>query len=76
DEDISDRVNHIATPRRKRPDDMTMHQLSLFDMNHDDDIITELKELEIDAMTPIDAMNTLYRLHDKAMKENGEDKEA
>ena len=55
---------------------MSMHQLSLFDMNHDDDIITELKELEIDAMTPIDAMNTLYRLHDKAMKENGEDKEA
>ncbi len=69
EEDISDRVSHLSAPRRKRPDEMSMNQLSLFDMNHDDDIITELKELDPNAMTPMDAMNTLYRLHDKALKE-------
>ena len=31
----------------------------------DDDIIQELQELDISNMTPMDAMNTLYRLQNK-----------
>ena len=40
----------------------------------DDAIIKELDELEISTMTPIDALNTLYRLQNKLKnrwKENG-----
>ena len=67
--DVSERVSHISPSKRnKRPDDVTLNQLSLFDMNHDDDILTELKKLDVNTMTPMDAMNTLYRLHDKALE--------
>ena len=70
--DVSERVSHISPSKRnKRPDDVTLNQLSLFDMNHDDDIVTELKKLDVNTMTPMDAMNTLYRLHDKALTEDG-----
>ena len=31
----------------------------------DDDIIKELRDLELSSMTPIDALNTLYRLQTK-----------
>lgn len=42
-----------------------MQQLTFFDTVKDDDIIKELSELEINSMTPVDAMNTLYRLQNK-----------
>jgi DNA mismatch repair protein MutS len=56
--------------KRHVPDDLDINQMSLFDMNHDSDVITELKGLNLDMMTPMDAMNTLYNLHRKAMKED------
>jgi len=31
----------------------------------DDDVVKELQELDISNMTPMDAMNTLYRLQNK-----------
>ena len=42
-----------------------MIQMSLFDTVKDDDIINELKELDISNMTPMDALNTLYKLQNK-----------
>lgn len=48
-----------------KPDEVDMNQLSIFDTVKDDDIIKELKELELSVMTPIDALNTLYRLQTK-----------
>ena len=39
--------------------------MSLFDTVKDDDIITELKDLDLGNMTPIDALNTLYKLQNK-----------
>ncbi len=67
--DITGRVSEIAKPGKKYvPDDMDLHQISLFDMDHDSDVITELKNLNLDMMTPIDAMNTLYNLHRKAVE--------
>ena len=46
-------------------DEVDMSQMSLFDTVKDEDIIEELKSLDITAMTPLDAMNTLYRLQNK-----------
>lgn len=48
-----------------RPDEVDLNQLTIFDTVKDDDIIKELGELELSNMTPIDALNTLYRLQTK-----------
>ena len=42
-----------------------MAQFSLFDTVKDDDVLTELKELDVSNMTPMDALNTIYRLQNK-----------
>ncbi len=53
---------HKSVPR---PDEVDLLQMSLFDTVKDDDIIKELGDLELGNMTPIDALNTLYRLQTK-----------
>ena len=53
---------HKAVPK---PDEVDMLQMSLFDTVKDDDIIRELGDLELARMTPIDALNTLYRLQNR-----------
>ena len=55
-------AGHKPVPK---PDDVEMSQLTLFDTVREDDIIEELKNLELGNMTPIDALNTLYRLQTK-----------
>ena len=39
--------------------------MSLFDTVRDEDIANEIKELDLGNMTPIDALNTLYKLQNK-----------
>ncbi len=39
--------------------------MSLFDTVKDDDILEELKGMDVTNMTPIDALNTLYKLQNK-----------
>ena len=39
--------------------------MSLFDTVTDDDIVEELKNLDLGNLTPIDALNTLYKLQGK-----------
>ena len=46
-------------------DEVDLEQISLFDTVQDQDIIEELKNLDITMLTPMDAMNTLYRLQNK-----------
>lgn len=73
DADISAKAREIAKinaniPQRKpvpKPDEVDLQQMSLFDTVKDDDIIKELGDLELGNMTPIDALNTLYRLQTK-----------
>ena len=48
-----------------KPDEVDLNQLTIFDTVKDDDIIKELGDLELSTMTPIDALNTLYRLQTK-----------
>ena len=72
DSDLTARTREIAEGNAPaghkpvpRPDDVEMSQLTLFDTVREDDIIEELKNLELGNMTPIDALNTLYRMQTK-----------
>ena len=51
--------------KTKKPDDVDMAQISLFDTVKDDDIIEELKEMNLGNLTPIDALNKLYEIQNK-----------
>ena len=52
-------VQHKAAAK---PAEVDFNQMSIYDTLKDDDIIKELGDLELSTMTPIDALNTLYRL--------------
>ncbi len=55
-------AQHAKTRRVQKMDEVDLTQLTLFDTVKEDDIIKELQEMELSSMTPIDALNTLYRL--------------
>lgn len=69
--DITSTFKDLAEDSRKtKPkavhyDEVDLEQISLFDTVQDQDIIEELKNLDITMLTPMDAMNTLYRLQNK-----------
>lgn len=70
DADITEKVKDLAgikKARKKKPhyDEVDMEQMSLFDTVKEDDIIRELQEIDVGNMTPIDALNTIYRLQNK-----------
>ena len=44
---------------------MDMAQMSLFDTVKDDDVLEELKSIDVGNLTPVDALNTIYRLQNK-----------
>ncbi|MCD8082667.1 MAG: DNA mismatch repair protein MutS [Clostridiales bacterium] len=48
-----------------KPDDVERNQLTLSETVREDDIIAEIRDMELGNMTPIDALNTLYRLQTK-----------
>ncbi|MDF2473188.1 MAG: mismatch repair protein MutS [Anaerocolumna sp.] len=49
---------------RKNKDEMP-EQISFFDFAMEDDVIVELKSMDVNKMTPMDAMNILFKLHTK-----------
>ena len=51
--------------KAKKYDDVDLAQMSLFDTVKDDDVLQELKNLDVTNLTPIDALNTLYQLQNK-----------
>ena len=68
--DITEKVKEMRAEgntktKKKKYDQLEMDQISLFDTVREEDIIDELKEIEISTLTPIDALNTLYRLQNK-----------
>lgn len=71
DADISKHAREIASTgshskkKQKKPDELEISQMSLFDTVKDEDILNELKELDIGNLTPIEALNTLYKLQSK-----------
>ena len=42
-----------------------MRQMTLVDTSKDDDILQELKDIDVSNLTPVDALNTIYRLQNK-----------
>ena len=58
-------VAHATKKKTKKPDEVDLAQISLFDTINDDDIIDEIKNLNISTLTPIDALNKLYEIQNK-----------
>ncbi len=73
DNDIIEKIQSITVDTRgeqkakKQPrlDEVDLAQMSLFDTVTDEDILKELMEVEVNTMSPLDALNTLYRLQNK-----------
>lgn len=73
DNDITEKVQNISVDVRgdfkgkKQPkyDEVDLAQMSLFDTVTDEDVLKELKEIDVTKLTPLDALNTLYRLQNK-----------
>lgn len=73
DNDITERVQNIEVDHhtrgeRRKPvhyDEVDLEQISLFDTVTDEDVVRELKEIDVSNLTPVDALNTLYRLQNK-----------
>ena len=68
--DITDTVKNISVDnghkhKKEHLDEVDMTQISLFDTVKDDDIIDELRSIDIGNMTPLDALNKLYQLQNK-----------
>ncbi|MGN0423374.1 MAG: DNA mismatch repair protein MutS [Lachnospiraceae bacterium] len=70
--DITERIKDIASHGHEQPkakpkhyDEVDLAQMSLFDTVKDDDVIDEIKSLDISNLTPIEALNTLYQLQNK-----------
>ena len=65
--DIATRIRDISvqtnTPvkKTKKYDEVDLAQMSLFDTVKDDDVIEELKNIDVAHLTPMDALNTIYR---------------
>ncbi len=54
-----------AKKKKERLDEVDLTQISLFDTLKDDDILEELKNLDVGNLTPIEALNKLYELQNK-----------
>lgn len=72
DNDITEKVQSIVVEsaseskrRVKKYDEVDMTQMSLFDTVTDTDILKELESIDIGNLTPLDALNTLYRLQSR-----------
>lgn len=71
DNDIIEKVQNIEInikSEKRKPikyDEVDLEQMSLFDTVKDEDIIRELQEIDVGHLTPVDALNTLYRLQNK-----------
>ena len=60
-------ISENTRPKKKQEklDEVDLTQMSLFDTVKDDDIIGEIRELDLGNLTPIDALNKLYHLQSK-----------
>ncbi|WP_330595873.1 DNA mismatch repair protein MutS [Dorea phocaeensis] len=70
--DITTRIKDISVQgqsqtkvKTKHYDEVDLAQMSLFDTVQDNDVLEELKNLDVSNLTPIDALKTLYQLQNK-----------
>lgn len=62
---LSNKKNSATKKKKEHLDDVDLTQMSLFDAVNDNDIIEELKEIDVGNLTPIEALNKLYELQNK-----------
>lgn len=68
DNDVTEKIQSIQTniktekAKVKKYDQVDLAQMSLFDTVKDSDVIDELSAIDIQTLTPLDALNTLYKL--------------
>ena len=71
DSDITEKIQNIETKagqntgkakKVKHYDEVDLGQMSLFETVSDEDVLKELRDIDISNLTPLDALNTLYRL--------------
>lgn len=73
DNDITEKVQSISVDakgegknkKQAQYDEVDLTQMSLFDTVTDEDVLKELKEMDVTNLTPMDALNTVYRLQNK-----------
>ncbi len=73
DGDITARVSELAVreaqPAKKKKarkyDEVDLAQFSLFDTVQDDDVLEELKNIDVGNLRPVEALNVIYRLQNK-----------
>jgi DNA mismatch repair protein MutS len=69
--DITETVKNISVEgtggkkKKEHFDEVDLRQISLFDTVKDDDIIRELREVDISNLTPLEALNKLFELQSK-----------
>ncbi|MDY3888558.1 MAG: DNA mismatch repair protein MutS, partial [Agathobacter sp.] len=70
--DITETIRNISVEdgssvkkKKEHLDEVDMTQMSLFDTVSNDDIIEELKNVDIGHLTPLEALNKLYELQNK-----------
>ena len=70
DSDITEKIQNIETKagqstgkakKVRHYDDVDLGQMSLFETVTDEDVLKELRDIDISNLTPLDALNTLYR---------------
>ncbi|MBR5376047.1 MAG: DNA mismatch repair protein MutS, partial [Lachnospiraceae bacterium] len=76
DNDITEKIGRIKDaskeqPSSKKKDYELENQMTLFDFIKDDDVIEEIRKLDLSNMTPMEAMNTLYKLQSEVNERNG-----
>ena len=62
---LSNKKNSAIKKKKEHLDEVDLTQMSLFDAVNDNDIIEELKEIDVGNLTPIEALNKLYELQNK-----------
>lgn len=62
---LSNKKNSSTKKKKEHLDEVDLTQMSLFDAVNDNDIIEELKEIDVGNLTPIEALNKLYELQNK-----------
>jgi len=70
--DITEKIQNIDVSGRSESkheavslEEVEIGQMSFFDTVKDEDIIEEIKNLNVSNMTPLDALNTLYKMQSK-----------
>ena len=62
---LRNKKNSATKKKKEHLDEVDLTQMSLFDAVNDNDIIEELKEIDVGNLTPIEALNKLYELQNK-----------